>query len=74
MIETNVWYKVTCIWNVYDPWDKPKLAFVEGEYYRGCKYENGEWEVHSDISATNHCLYFTAEEFEQCFEVGERLF
>lgn len=66
MIHNNVtYYGLICKRDVYDPLDAPKLAFIEGESYRGCLNEDGIWEVHSH--ETNHVVNLTAEDFEQCF-------
>lgn len=62
-----MWHRVRCVWSVYDPWDEPELAFIEGKDYRGYEYEDGHWDVHS--SETRHSVDFDAGQFNQCFMV-----
>lgn len=61
----NTWCRVICVRDVYDPWDEPALAFVDGESYRAYEFEDGHWEVHS--KETHHAIDFTADEFNKCF-------
>lgn len=65
--EYNVWRRAVCIQSVYDPWEYPKLAFIEGRAYRAYHYEDGHWEVHSGANETGHAVELLEEEFNNCF-------